>query len=236
MVPMGEDETIENRLRRLYQPTRIASEYIRKILNDPEKCGPCKITTVFGPYPDKGRTIIDEICKFVASEGFCAITLHGYYHPLEPDNMQSIDDLFPPVVRVIFQKLQSMYVRILPRIACRVVVNLTDIRTNLIEWNESYMIGKPIFNFLLAEEISFGEDQDCAYLNVEDGDTWVECIAASSESCTGAYLHGRFCPFEKLPWIIKQGTIDNRPTSRLVGAKNIEAIKIPLRAFQSVPI
>lgn len=233
---MSENETIEKRLRRLSDPTRIAAEYMRKILYDPEKCGPCKITTVFGSYPNDGIEKIDEVCKLIASDGFCAITLHGYYSPSDPNNMQSIDDLIPSVVRVIFQQLQSMYIRILPRIACRVVVNVTDIRTNLVEWDYSFIIGKPIFTFILAEILSLGEDQDCAYLHKDPSDTWVECIAYSSEFCRVARVHGRFCPFGDLPWIIKQGTMDNRPRYFLIGAKNIEGLKIPLHVFQSLPL
>ncbi len=225
---MSDEAPIERRLARLYSLVRIASAYISIMLN--EKCGSCRIVAVFGPYSDNSRAIIDELSRFIAEQGFCSVTLDGLYHPSLPNNQQSINSLIPPLVRSIFQPIQSMYLRILPRVACRVVTNVTDIRSNLIEWDESFLLGKPLFTFRLAELLSIGDERDCEYLYIDNAG-WVECKAPSSEFCT----RRRFCPFDDLPWIIRQGTMDNRPRCQLIGAKTTNEIKIALDIFIKTP-
>jgi hypothetical protein len=219
-----------DRLERAYSPVRIAAAFVSQILRS--KCPPdCKIVGVFGPYSDDGRQKIIDVCKMIAQEGQCAVTLDGFFEPSNPNVRQPIDIIMPPIVSFIFRPLQSMYVRILPNAVCRAIINVTvDSRANVIEWDESNNLGKPILNFVVSDMITMIDpNQNCDYLAIRTG--WVECTAPKSEFCTG----NRFCPFHDLTWVIRQGTMDARTRARLVAVKDVRDLTEVFREFINQP-
>ena len=92
-MSLNYNQHIEERLARLYIPVRVAAAFLDKDLR--ERYGSCRTVTVFGSYEEGGRSVIEEVSRFISDEEFCAVTLEFTIEPGKSAHLRPINQLIP---------------------------------------------------------------------------------------------------------------------------------------------
>lgn len=162
---------------------------------------------VFGPFTEKGKSILDGISRAVCKNGYAAVTGYGYLLPDSCEKFQSIEKLFPPIVEEVFRKfLIPDYVKFqhFPRLVSRAIHYLEPIRTQRNEAEGCYRFGVPMIGIAIHEEVGKDKRNLCNF--IQDFKFYQECSCLDSKLCFYPQLKPK-CPFYdyvNIPWATKQ--------------------------------
>ena len=208
---------------------RIVSNFHELLAN--AKIGPLEVRHgVFGPYPEnEDRRVINWVAKRLSSLGVAALTGDGYYLPGDPDTLHPLDEISPPIIRELFRDPripEYKYFYIFPRLVSKAAFYMNDERGQTHELMGCYEAMIPFVGFIIHDEISRGDEQDCGYLRRRNG--YVECVVPEKALCSGKMPRRPFCPFYDsihVSWLAKQLFLEKQGEhrqNRLIAVRRME--------------
>ena len=203
---------------------------IMNLLAD-KKCGPKERRIgVFGPYPNGGRKIIDNVAKILCEFGFVSITADGFYLPNNCDVFYNINEIMNNPVHMIKNLLPGhIFFYHFPRLVEKAIFFENDERGQVIELNGCHDHNIPCLGFILHKK--FFNHNNCIFLKLKNG--YSLCDATSKQLCYHKGLP-MFCPFYdsiNIPWFTKQ--IFFTDENHLVATENLEDLKPAIKEFIS---
>lgn len=201
-----------------------------------QKIGPRETRIgVFGPYPEGGEKIINEIAKIVSKHGSAAITGKGFYIANEPGRFHVIDEIMPQMIGKIKLLVgDRRFFYHFPRLVNKAIFNMHIERTQVVELQGCYDFKIPMMGFIRHEDIGHQKKNKCNFLTVKN--SYSECIVPSRDLCIHEVIPRLFCPFYDsvdIPWSSKQLFLTEE--NRLVAIEKMSAIETILKEFISDP-